>query len=68
MKPITLCSYELIKKDYENYLDSPCKKKEMILRDCLKMNNYDIKYCNDLRINYELCLLKNKQYKTIMKD
>jgi hypothetical protein len=68
MKPFILCSYKMTKKEDKDALDIPCKKQEIRLKKCLKGNNYDIKYCNDLRMRYELCLLKNKEYKTIMKD
>lgn len=57
-----LCSYKIMIKDYK------CKKYEENLRKCLKNNEYDIKFCRNERTIYEYCLLKEKQYKKLLKD
>ena len=35
-----------------------CKVKEKILVECLKKNNYKIKFCYNKRYEYEKCLMK----------
>ena len=62
MKPLTLCSYKLMIKDYK------CKKYEEDLKKCFKNNEYNIKFCRNERKIYEYCLLKEKQYKKLLKD
>ena len=62
----TLCNK---KKDEEtSYLLVPCKNKELELKKCLEENEYNIKFCHNIRRRYELCLMKNKEYKSLFKD
>lgn len=52
----------------KNYIiTTPCKKQEFILKDCLERNDKNIKFCQQERLFYELCLRKNKKYKSIFK-
>jgi len=57
-----LCSYKIMIKNYK------CKKYEEDLKKCLKNNEYNINFCRLERKKYEYCLLKEKQYKKLLKD
>ena len=49
-------------------ISSPCNSKKNKLKRCLKENDYNMDYCNNQRLVYELCLLKNKQYRLKIRD
>lgn len=45
------------------YLFVPCKKKEFRFLKCLNEYEYNIKFCEDLRREYETCITKYREKK-----
>jgi hypothetical protein len=68
MRNKILSAYALSSLDKKENKYSPCISKKKQLIECLRINNYNMEYCNNKRLVYELCLLKNKEYRTKIKD